>query len=82
MEKDKDTNDCKYIRYTYNHDDKPAFHKTIAVVYIGISATSLSYFFVQCYFDCEEHPKSFTKSYGDSKNLEIAIQHDKYLVPN
>ena len=82
MEKDKDTNDCKYIRYTYNHDDKPGFHKTIAVIYIGISATSLSYFFVQYYFDCEEHSKSFTKSYGDSKNLENVIQLDKYLVPS
>ena len=58
----------KCIRYTYNHNNSPDFHKIIVAVYVGNSITPLPHFYVQYYFDNEEHPISFRKSHGNSKN--------------
>ena len=68
------------IRYTYNHDDSPDFHKIIVAVYVGNSITPLPHFYVQYYFDNEEHPIYFTKSHGNSKNPAKIIQHTTYSV--
>ena len=51
-------------------------------VYVGNSITPLPHFYVQYYFDNEEHPISFTKSHGNSKNPEKIIQHTTYSVRN
>ena len=74
--------DYRCIRYTYNHYDRPDFHKIIVAVYVGNSTTPLPHFYVQCYFDHEEHPISFTKSRGNSKNPTKIIQHTAYSVCN
>ena len=69
LEQVKGTNyDYSCIRYTYNQDDIPNFHKIIVAVYVGNSITPLPHFYVQYYFDNEEHPISFRKSHGNSKN--------------
>ena len=70
----------KCIRYTYNHNNSPDFHKIIVAVYVGNSITPLPHFYVQYYFDNEEHPISFTKSHGSSKNPAKIIQHTTYSV--
>ena len=70
------------IRYTYNHDDSSDFHKIIVAVYVGNSITPLAHFYVHYYFDNEEHPISFTKSHGNSKNPAKIIQHTTYSVRN
>ena len=69
LEQVKATNyDYRCFIYTYSHDDSPDFHKIIVAVYIGNSITPLPHFYVQYYFDNEEHPISFRKSHGNSKN--------------
>ena len=82
LEKDQCTNDWKSIRYTYNHIDKPDFHKTFVPFYIGNSGTPLPYIFVQYYIDHEGHLRTFTKLHSKSKNLEKTIQHTKHSVHN
>ena len=51
-------------------------------VYVGNSITPLPHFYVQYYFDNEEHPISFTKSHGNSKNPAKIIQHITDSVRN
>ena len=68
------------IRYTHTHDDSPDFQKIIVAVYVWNSITPLPHFYVQYYFDNEEHPISFTKSHGNSKNPTKIIQHTTYSV--
>ena len=83
LEQVKRTNyDYRCIRYTYNHDDSPNFHKIIVAVYVRNSITPLRHFYVQYYFDNEENSISFTKSHGNSKNPEKIIQHITYSVRN
>ena len=83
LEQVKGTNyNRRCIRYTYNHDDSPDFHKTIAAVYVGSLTAPLPHFYVQHYFDNQEHPISFTKSHGNSKNPIKIIQHNTYSVRN
>ena len=78
LEQVKGTNfNYRCIRYTYNHDDSPDFHKTIVAVYAGNSISPLPHFHVQ-YFANEEH----TKSRGNSKNPTKIIQHTTYSVRN
>ena len=50
--------------------------------YIGNSITPLPHFHVQYHFDNEEHPISFTKSHGNSKNPTKIIQHTTYSLRN
>ena len=81
LEQVKGTNyDYRCIRYTYNHDDSPDFHKIIVAVYVGNSITPLPHFYVQYYFGNEGHPISFTKPHGNSKNPAKIIQHTTYSV--
>ena len=70
--------DYRCIRYTYNHNDSPDFHKIIVAVYVRNSTAPLPHFYVQYYFDHEEHPISFTKSHGNLKNPTKIIQHTAY----
>ena len=74
--------DYRCIRYTYNYNDSPDFHKIIVAVCVGNSTTPLPHFYVQYYFDHEEYPISFTKSHGNSKNPTKIIQHTAYSVRN
>ena len=68
LEQVKGTNySYRCIRYTYNHEDSPDFHKIIAAVYVGNSTTPLPHFYAQYYFYLEEHPIYFTKLHGNSK---------------
>ena len=83
LEQVKGTNfNYRCIRYTYNHDDSPDFHKPIVAVYAGNSISPLPHFYVQYYFANEEHSISFTKSRGNSKNPTKIIQHTTYSVRN
>ena len=51
-------------------------------VYVGNSTTPLPQFYVQYYFDNEEHSIPFTKSHGNSKNPKKIIQHITYSLRN
>ena len=83
LEQVKGTNyDYRCIRYTYNHDDNPDFHKSFVAVYVGNLITPMPHFYVQYYLDNEEQPISFTKSHGNSKNPANIIQHAIYSVRN
>ena len=83
LEQVKSTNyNYSCIRYTYNLDDSPNFHKINVAVYVGNSITPRMHFYVQYYFVNEEHPVSFTKSHGNSKNLTKIIQHTTFSVRN
>ena len=83
LEQVKGTNyNYRCIRYTYDHNNSPDFHKIIVAVYVGNSITPLPHFYVQYYFDNEENPISFTKSEGNLKKPTKIIQHTTCSVRN
>ena len=83
QEQVKGTNyDYRCIRYTCNHDDSPDFRKISVEGYVGNLIIRLLHFYVQHYFDNDEHPIPFTKSHGNSENPANIIQHTIYSVRN
>ena len=62
--------------------DSPDFYKIIVAAYVKNLATPLPHFYVQYYFDNEEHSISFTKSHSNSKNPIKIIQDITYSLCN